>query len=462
VKPTRGLDSYFDDISVSRGADGGAKKQRGTRRRERDNSQPALPGQAAHRYRSVRVDRIIDPERDRKLDHDHVCAIAESAEIIGFLHPIAVRSVEIKKGSKVRTKTVLVAGALRLEAARFLDRDRIDCIYVDGDETFVQLVQIGEDLFRKQITVLRRSELLAQWYDLISKDFSGQVGQKSKLGRPPGGVSRAARNLPIGRSEQARRKIIRRGRMIARLRPQTKVAVISAGLDDNQQALLTIAKCQGRRAQLNKVALLAPSSKGQNDTDAERATDGKDNDGEAAAEKSRKGRDHSASTSHPETAFEQLEEFWQKEGRKLWMYAPFSEREKFHGMLRRARCKARTDVVKFVRDVFEGRGEVFAKNLYDLAKRRGFSKQPIRAVLKQLCFHRTRSRRRPHSGWRYLNPNQNWKNEIPAISRPELLDIHEPEVSDEPAGRSMPVKTNNPNKTSSKTSLLDDLDYYKF
>jgi ParB-like chromosome segregation protein Spo0J len=408
-------------------------------------------------YRSVRVRNIIDPKRDRELDHDQVCAIAESANIIGFLHPIAVRSVEVKKGSKVRKKTVLVAGALRLEAAKFLQHERIDCIYVDGDETFVQLVQIGEDLFRKHITVLRQSELLAKWYDLVSTDFSGQVGQKSKLGRPPGGVSRAARNLPIGRSEEARRKILQRGRKIAGLRPQTKRAVISAGLDDDQQALLTIAKSHGRKAQLKKVALLAPSSRGKNDTDAERATDG---DGEAA-ERSRKGRDNGANSSHPETTFEQLEEFWQKDGRKLWMYAPFSEREKFHGMLRRARCKAPTDVLKFVRDVFQGRGEVFAKHMYDLAKRRGLTQKSVRAVLKQLCFHRTRPRRDPHSGWRYLNPNQNWKNELPAIPRSELLDIRKPEVSDEPVERSMLVKSDNPNKTSTKTNWLDDSDYFK-
>jgi ParB family transcriptional regulator, chromosome partitioning protein len=410
-------------------------------------------------YRSVRVRDIIDPKPDRELDHDQVCAIAESAKIIGFLHPIAVLRVQVKKGSKVRWKTVLIAGALRLEAAKFLQHERIDCIYVDGDETFVQLVQIGEDLFRKHITVLYRSELLAKWYDLVSQDFSGHVGRKSKLGRPPGGVSKAARNLPIGRSEEARRKIILRGRKIARLRPQAKQAVIGAGLDDNQQALLKIAKCQGRKAQLKKVALLAQSSKDQRDKDAKLAPDDKDTGGEAAAEKSRKGRDHGTNTNHSETNFEQLEEFWQKEGRKLWMYAPFSEREKFHEMLRRARCKARTDVVKFVLDVFEGRGEVFAKNLYDLAKRRGLTPKSVRAVLKQRCIRRSRSRHDPRV--RYLNPNKNWKNELLAVSRSDLLDIRKPEVSDEPAERSKPVKANNPIQTGSKTSGLDDPDYFK-
>ena len=70
-------------------------------------------------------------------------ASAESARTIGFLHPIAVRKVQIKKRSKLRTEIVLVAGAYRLEAARYLGHERIECkfVYYDDDPS-VQSVQI--------------------------------------------------------------------------------------------------------------------------------------------------------------------------------------------------------------------------------------------------------------------------------------------------------------------------------
>jgi ParB family chromosome partitioning protein len=179
------------------------------------------------------------PESDRKLDHDLACSIAESARIVGFIQPIAVRKVKVERGSKVRMKIAVIAGAHRLQAARLLGHERIDCKFIENDdETFAQLVQIGEQLFRKHLTVLSQSELVMKWYELVFADrVSGQDGQKRKRGRPRGGDSEAARTLPIGRSEHARRKIIQRAKKIAGITPEAKTAATDAGLAGNQKAL---------------------------------------------------------------------------------------------------------------------------------------------------------------------------------------------------------------------------------
>jgi hypothetical protein len=66
---------------------------------------------------------------------------------------------------------------------------------------------------------------------------------------------------------EARRKIIQRAGKIARIKPEAKQAAISAGLDDNQQALLVIAAANGRKAQLRKVAKLTNSSADPQDKD---------------------------------------------------------------------------------------------------------------------------------------------------------------------------------------------------
>jgi hypothetical protein len=94
--------------------------------------------------------------------------------------------------------TVLVAGAHRLAAARHLSYERIKCVYIDyDDETSVQLVQVGEDLFRKHVTVLRQAEQVTKWYELVSKDYVyGQVDRKNKRGRPPSGALRPAKHQP--------------------------------------------------------------------------------------------------------------------------------------------------------------------------------------------------------------------------------------------------------------------------
>ena len=228
------------------------------RARGKDRSKPALPGQASNRCKSVRIGKILDPEPNRELDWALVFSIAESARSVGFLHPIAVRKIQIEKKGKIRTTTVLVAGAHRLAAARHLEYERVDCLYVDfDDDTSVQLVQIGEDLFRKRLTVLRQAELVTKWYELVAKDLIyGQVDRKNKRGRPPSGTSRIARDL-FGMTADAWRKKRQRTKQIARIQPEAKQAAIDAGLDDNQQALFAIAAAKGRKAQLTKVATLA-------------------------------------------------------------------------------------------------------------------------------------------------------------------------------------------------------------
>jgi ParB family transcriptional regulator, chromosome partitioning protein len=363
------------------------------------------------------VSRILDPNPDRELDDTLVFSIAESARTIGFLHPIAVRKGQVEG----KSRTVLVAGAHRLAAARHLGYERIECVFVDyGDDTSVQLVQVGEDLFRKHVTVLRHAELVAKWYELVSKDdVYGQVDRKNKRGRPPSGVSRVARDLPLGTSVEARRKMIERARRIARIQPEAKQAAISVGLDDNQQALLAIAAANGRKAQLRKVAKLTTPSDEQQDTGgaAKPETDGS----EAADGPESQRRRKSVEPSHPETSFEQLEELWQKEFRELWTYAPFEVRERFISMLRRARSKAPTDSVRFVKDVFQGREVVYARDLYALAKSRGVSKGAVQMALKVLGHPRKRKGYWSFGQYYYRNINRDWKEELRIISDSELV-----------------------------------------
>jgi hypothetical protein len=199
-------------------------------------------------------------------------------------------------------------------------------------------------------------------------------------------------------------------------RSQTSAA-IAAGLDDNQRALLAIAAANGRKAQLRKVAKLASPSRNQHDAAVEPVAEGK----AAATKKVANHRKQSAKPSHPETSFEQLEELWKKHFRKPWMYTPFGERERFIGMLRRARSEASTDSVRFVKEVFQGRQKVYAKDLYALAKSRGLSKKAIRMVLNGLCYHRKRSGYGVSGRYYYQNTNRDWKEELPVFSESELI-----------------------------------------
>lgn len=146
------------------------------------------------RYKWLRVKDILLPKSQEEVDEKTVAAIAESIPVFGLLHPIAVRDAVGEEKCKGRKLVVLLAGANRLETWKRLGRKRIPCTFVDGDETVAQLVRLGENLFRKAISVLGHAEGMAEYFRLVSARISGQPGQKI-IGRPPSGIAQAAREF---------------------------------------------------------------------------------------------------------------------------------------------------------------------------------------------------------------------------------------------------------------------------
>lgn len=298
------------------------------------------------KYVWIKVKKILLPDRDEELDKETIAGIAESIEVLGLLHPIAVRRITEKdENGDTTEKTVLVAGACRLAAMKRLRRKKIACFYVEGDETDAQLVRIAEDLWRKRLSVLRHAEKLAEYFKLASAkvNVSGQPGQKSKVGRPSGGIALAARELPLaGRSAEARRKTIMRAVKINQITPEAKRAAMEARLENNQRALLKIAKADGHKAQLRKIAELAGFPKKLNaplSHGAKRAAAGGDISKKIqsppvqpdATESTTNADD--AKQSQRTTTFDEMVALWESDCRGSWAYLPCSERERFIEML---------------------------------------------------------------------------------------------------------------------------------
>lgn len=174
------------------------------------------------------VDEITVLDRHRPVDMNAVKALAASMEQIGLRTPITIRSPS-------ESDCFLVAGRHRLEAARLLGWEKIDCFVLDCCEDEAEMWEISENLHRAELTVVQRSEQVSRWVELADK--VAQVGQVSKGGRGnTGGVSKAARDLNLERKE------VDRAVKIASLTPEAKAAATENGLDDNQAALLEAAK----------------------------------------------------------------------------------------------------------------------------------------------------------------------------------------------------------------------------
>lgn len=186
---------------------------------------------------------VVMPER-KAPDEETVRSIMTSMQEVGLLQPIVVQRRHTDQ------RAYLVSGFHRLQAAIRLRWDAIDACElptIDGDDAKAaigRMAEVAENLHRREIGQIERSELTAQWTELSAKkaetdaaraeDVSRQVGAKlSKRGRAegrkPGGIKQAAREL--GMSEQA----VRRSLKIAALSPAAKEAARKLDLDGNQK-----------------------------------------------------------------------------------------------------------------------------------------------------------------------------------------------------------------------------------
>ncbi|CAI9120469.1 ParB/RepB/Spo0J family partition protein [Brytella acorum] len=101
------------------------------------------------------ISAIDQSGRLRAVDPDYVALLASSIEDHGLRQPIEVR----KTG---RNKYALVSGCHRLNAAILLQHESILANVVEADDLQAQLLEIDENLFRRELSPLDRATFLAR------------------------------------------------------------------------------------------------------------------------------------------------------------------------------------------------------------------------------------------------------------------------------------------------------------
>lgn len=108
----------------------------------------------------------VPEHRARGLDVAAVTRLAESMAQIGLQTPITVRD----DGEW----PVLVAGLHRLKAAERLGWQKIDAVYLEGDERDARLWEISENLHRADLSAVERAEHIDEWRRLtVAKGLQG-------------------------------------------------------------------------------------------------------------------------------------------------------------------------------------------------------------------------------------------------------------------------------------------------
>jgi ParB-like chromosome segregation protein Spo0J len=177
----------------------------------------------------LRVDaiKIIGPRRP--INEKKLRELKASIHLIDLQTPITVRFR--------KKEVILVAGLHRVMAMKQLGRKWISCFehYNKQSESFFW--QRSENLYRAEPRVLERAEYIDEMRQQAILLEGGQVAPPG--GRQPknAGIKRAAKVLGLTRDE------VRRSMRIAQMiSPKAKVEARRLGLDDNQHALLEIAK----------------------------------------------------------------------------------------------------------------------------------------------------------------------------------------------------------------------------
>jgi hypothetical protein len=191
--------------------------------------------------------KVIGPHRP--LDEQKLRALIASISEIGLCTPITIR----REGEK----EVLVAGLYRLEAARRLGLGLIDCRVMEDREVEERAIdprqwQIHENLYRAELTVLERAEYVDELRVLIREQAKeGQVAPRGGKQPRETGIKKTAKRLGLTPKE------VRRSKEIAAISPEARAEAGALELDDNQEALLEIAKLPTSKAQLAAVRGIA-------------------------------------------------------------------------------------------------------------------------------------------------------------------------------------------------------------
>lgn len=159
------------------------------------------------RMLSVDVEAILVNGRMRDVDDAKVGGLVESISTIGLQCPVIVSPAAGRAGMYD-----LCAGAHRLAAAKRLGWGKVRAVVVDGGADERALIEIDENLVRRDLQVLDRAVLLLKRQEIYQRRHPAV-----KAGRPVDGAERdeafhAAASRLTGRSESAVTRDLRIGR----------------------------------------------------------------------------------------------------------------------------------------------------------------------------------------------------------------------------------------------------------
>jgi ParB-like nuclease domain len=203
-------------------------------------SNSVVVGQGSPRIQKIALD-LVTLSVPRWLNPGVVDELAESFGTVGQLQPISVRP-----SGDSPDKFEVIFGVHRTAAAKLLNWPAIDALIFKGDELDLSLIEIAENLHRKELSVYEKACLQTKWLKLAQQK-GVQTAQPGGVQPHDKGYSKAARMLGRGTT----REEIRRSEKIASIADEVIPYLIEHGLENHKGALLDIAKGPTASDQIN-------------------------------------------------------------------------------------------------------------------------------------------------------------------------------------------------------------------
>ncbi|MGR8925057.1 ParB N-terminal domain-containing protein [Rhizobium leguminosarum] len=207
-------------------------------------------------FKRIPISEIVIPERLRAVEEEHALAIAQSIVEHGLINPVTVRATPNAKGGKY----TLVAGAHRIRAVEINDDVEIDAMIVEGDKAEAQLVEITENLFRNDLSVMDRAIFVQTYRDVWEKAHgkigAGRPGNRANLAQLFADETEAGSfsKHVADRMGLSKRAVEYLNKIAQNLHPDVRSAVRGTPIADNQSALLKIAKMEPQKQRQTAVA----------------------------------------------------------------------------------------------------------------------------------------------------------------------------------------------------------------
>ena len=197
-------------------------------------------------FKRISINQIAVPDRLRAVEEEHALAIAQSIVEHGLLNPITVRSTPA--AGKGQTPYTLVAGAHRLRAFEINDEVEIEALVIEADKDEAQLVEIVENIFRNELSVMDRAVFVQSYRDVWEAKYgkveAGRPGNRANLSQlfadetEKGSFSEHVAD----RMGLSKRSVERLNKIAQNLTPKLREKLRGTPFADNQSVLLNLSK----------------------------------------------------------------------------------------------------------------------------------------------------------------------------------------------------------------------------